>query len=282
MKKFLKVLLIVILVLGVIGGTVYFFFINLRKDKDPIVLVNHTKSDSKIKFNEDLLIIDANLDAVGDHRFDLIITTHNNLDEIMDTLSVYVVADGGKIGNKDVISSLSSVESSRAKANNMIKEYKAKMNTPYFNDSLGCNDLYEQISDYLIQYSNLVNDIKTYSIGLGYDGESDIKFNMIDLYTRIVEDSFDNVKIEYNQLSIIENTANIDKINSYFDINLGYMNIPNLYSKRINDFHDSYNRCDKAALVEQFANKMNTVASIDENTKEEDKAIFYLKKILGV
>ncbi len=283
MKKILKIVIISILVLGVIAGTCYIFYQNMKPEKDPIVLVDYTKSEAKAKFNQGLVDVDMVLDAVADNRLDIMITTHNNLDLIMNTLSIYVVADGGKIMDQGVINSLNNVSSARSKAQAMINEYKIKMESPFFPKSLGANDLYEQTSEYLTKYARLVIEINDYVRDLGVNAESDAKFNMFDLYANIVSRDFEEVTILDGSLSLVKDSANVSIINNHFKMNGNYININSPFSKVVNDFNAYYSKCDKKEFAKNFATNVNNIQSIvvGESTNEEI-ATFYFKRMCGL
>ncbi|MFQ6751978.1 MAG: hypothetical protein ACLRFL_00235 [Clostridia bacterium] len=283
MKKILKVIIISILVLGVIAGTCYIFYKNMKPEKDPIVLVDYIKSEEKVKFNQGLADVDWYLSTVGDNRLDLMLVAHDNLDSIMNSLSVYVVADGGKIMDQGVINALNNVSGARSNTQAMINEYKIKTTSPFFPMSLGANDLYEQASEYLTKYARLVIEINDYVRDLGINTESDPKFNMFDLYANIVSGAFEEVTILDGSLSLIKDSANISLVNNHFKINGNYLDISSPFAKATNDFNAYYSKCDKKEFAKNFANNINNVQSIvvGENTNEEI-ATFYYKRMCGL
>jgi len=282
MKNILKIVIITILVLGVIAGTAYIFYKNMKPEKDPIVLVNYTESESKSTFNADLVVVKGHLDTVSDDRLDLIIATHDNLDEIMNTLSVYIVADGGKISDEGVINSLNAVENSRAIAQVMINEYKIKVTSNYFSKTLGFNDLYEQLCDYLTKYSRLTMELNGYIADLDVNTVSDPKYNVFDMYSRIVDTTFEDVTILSGNTSIINDKKNIVAINNYFNVNDYFMNFVSPFGKAVNDFDCYYKDCDKDLFAESFANNVASISSINDDSSSEEKATFYFKKMCGL
>ena len=105
MKKFLKVFIIVLLVVAVIGGTCYFFFRKIEEKNNTTGSISAMlQSETKIKFSEDLYAINniANFDGT-DKRMELIITTSENLDQLVYVLATYYIESDTKI-NDEVIS----------------------------------------------------------------------------------------------------------------------------------------------------------------------------------
>ena len=106
MKKFIKVFIIVLLVIGVIGGTCFFFF-RKHKDKNSKTesIVSMLQSESKIKFDEDLSLITGYMkdSNSADTRLDLIINTSGKLDDILSVLSSYYVSANTQIKNEEIV-----------------------------------------------------------------------------------------------------------------------------------------------------------------------------------
>ncbi|MBR2969920.1 MAG: hypothetical protein IKC49_02575 [Clostridia bacterium] len=282
MKKVLKIIIITVLVLGVIAGTCYIFYKNMKPEKDPIVLVDYTKSEAKATFNQGLADVNWYASVDGDSRFDLIITTHDNLDKIMNSLSVYVVADGGKIMDQGVINALNKVTSARSNVQKMINEYKIKTTSQFFNKSLGANDLYEQTSAYLTKYASLVIELNDYVSDLGINTEADVKYNIFDMYARITTDAFDEVDVLDGSKSQIKDSTTIVAINNQFIMNNNFMNVKAPFAKAINDFNEYYSKCNKTEFAKNFATNIATVQAISPESSDEQIATFYFKKICGL
>jgi len=279
MKKILKISIIILLVIGVIAGTCYLFFINMKKEEDPIILVNYTNSTAKKTFDADLTNLNAKLIVTkGDTRLDWLSKTNAKLDSMMKTLTVYVVEDGGKISDNSIIRAIEEVESSRSYAQIMIDEYEVKID--HQSGSLGFNDLYEQLCVYLADYAELTKALNSYVVGLGVNKNSDIKYNMINLYSNIAINTFTSVKVIDGQASIVQDTTNMDAINGLVSVNNHYIGIPTImFGSDANNFNKYYSKCDKVSFANNFAGNINTIFSINSDSTDEQRATFYLNKL---
>ena len=128
MKKFLKVFIIVLLVLGVIGGTCYFFFINMRKKNVTISpIAEYLESESKLNFNSDLNVVSGIMSSNhGDDRFELIVTTNNRLDSIMAVVASYYIESNTQVMGKFIYKMFNSTKGSKIQLQSMMDEYVLK------------------------------------------------------------------------------------------------------------------------------------------------------------
>ena len=283
MKKFLKalrIILIILLVGGVIAGTCLIFFKNLKKSEEPIAFVDFVHSEEKAEFDDGLRNINAILvTKYNDQRLSWANVTMSNLDKIVDTLSSYIIQDGNRVTDSKIVKSLGKLKDYRDQAQDMIDEYIVKI--VYHPTSLGFNDLYEQLCEYIEEYSTMVIALDNYVVDLGVNKASDLKFNMIDVYARIAKSTFADVDIVDGQLSKVSNPVNMDKINSIFRLDYGYMlNTSVSFSKYVNEFDMYYSMCDKPSFAKNFvANLASVGSSIQNDSSDEIKATYFFEKL---
>lgn len=281
MKKFLKVAIIVLLVIGAIGGTVYFFFRNHKeKSSKTESIVNMVKSESKTNFNNSLSNIKAiaNSDST-DVRLDVIIETNAKLDEIVYVLSSYYLNSNTVINNKDIKNQLDTVNSLRSTMSSMMTEYNIKKDSVYFDRHLGLNDLYKTSCDYVENYAKFAGLLCDNVSGV--NKKADIKFAMFELYVDIVENTFAKTKTDANNLEIIEDASNINLINSEMQINNSYIVTDQAYTTNAVNFVNYYYSCDKQAFAKNLA---TNVAAVNSSLQPNNELIatYYFKTIYGI
>ena len=107
MKKFLKVFIVVLLVLAVIAITCFFFFKNYKEKKlvsQPIIeiLDSESKADFDVQLKKTAIYLNAD---EPDSRLQAIISTSENLDEILYELSSYYVSSNTLVNDKEIVKS---------------------------------------------------------------------------------------------------------------------------------------------------------------------------------
>ena len=278
MKKFLKVFIVVILVLGVIAGTAFFFFRNLKeKNNNTGSLVAMLESDEKKKFDSDLQATSAIMkSSKSDLRLELIIETNTNLNQILNTLLMYYIETETNINNKTISNKLKELKSSRNNLSTMMAEYNVKKESGEFDRNTGANDLYEQSCVYLIKYAVFVNEINN-NVSI-HNKNADLKFSMFEIYSNIVITTFQETKVS-SDLIVVKSADNINKINENFKIQNSFVYMVNPFSINCNLFIQNYNACDKLKFAKEFN---NNIQNASKTGPKEVVAAFYLKQIYGI
>lgn len=285
MKKFLKVFLIVIIILGAIAGTVFIFFRNYKENIDSSKAVVEYIYDAKTEsFETELSKVNATLkENESDYRFDLIIETYQKLDDSVLTLSSYLETYGEKVDDEEVIKSLTRVKNLRSTAESMIAEFNLKSSSTYYVKKLGANDLYVQMTNFLINYASLAKEINYQLDKSSITKNADIKFAFIELYCDVVINDFSAVETVSN-LKVVKNQDNIKLINSKFEITNGSVSglVHGEYSYLNNNFIKFYSSCDKTEFAKNLKSNVNSVNSISDGSTNVQKATFYFKEIYGI
>lgn len=293
MKKFLKVFIIVLLVLGVIGGTAFFFFRNIKeKNTTTGSLAVMLQGESKLKFNASLREIETYVNSDGtDDRMDLIISTSEKLDSVVGVLSTYYIENNTKIHDEKISDKFNEVKESRNLLSKMIAEYKIKKDSPMFNRHLGANDLYEQSCKYLTQYAELA---KLINGNLKVDRTSDLRFNMFEVYSNVVINTFisDNIHKDVDTYTQVINSVNLNIMNSVLKIrDLYIVKIQNenahnevvtpLFDANINSFNIYYSKCNKGNFAKNLSEYLGFAQNEQQPTNER-KAAYYFNLIYGI
>ena len=283
MKKFLKIFIIVILVLGVIGGTCFFFFRNNKVKKSTTEsLVDYFNSQSSVEFREDLSSMSLLVNSDGkDNRLNLLIETNNKLDKIANALISYYITSDTKINNEEISKSLNIVKSSKSTLSSMMAEYEIKSTSNYFNRHLGANDFYIQASNYLIQYARF---IKLVNNDISMDKSVEPKFNLFEVYSNVVIETFSYINIEDAATSkvVVSNVSNISILNNrLIIINSIVQTAGGLFSKYGNDFNKYYSNCDKNQFASKLAENIGKVKNAEQDSNEKI-ATYYFKVIMGL
>ncbi len=273
MKKFLKVFITVLLVLGVIGGTVFFFF-RKHKEKnnttDPILALADSEVATKLQ---------TDLTSISDDRMTMIAATNVNLNNVIYNLSSYYIENNTQIKDEKIATQVRAVNSSRSLLTAMINEYNIKKESTYFNKTLGANDLFNQSCLYLVQYATLANMINAHISNV--DKTADAKFSVLEIYCNVVINDFSSTKVDSGVVKL-NSSLNIAKANSIiiFDANSSYVIINNNFTLDSSEFIKCYNSCDKLLFAKNFAGNIESVNSAEQALMER-LATYYFKLIIG-
>lgn len=291
MKKFFKILIIILIVLATACLTIFLFFKNYKKPEDVSAsLLGYLDSQSKVNFDEDLKSINETLKQVGDLRLEVILKTSTNLDDCLETLTTYYVSNKAEFDDEKIIKQIKSVQSLKHLCGLMMDEYEIKTTSQYFNKKIGANDLYQTMSNYIVSYSNLVRLINDEIDNLNKN--SDVKFTMIEIYTDIAISTFSALDKQYGSLSIIKDSSNINEINKIFKMEHSQILLPSnkTFIKQTNNFIESYKECDKESFAKSFAANLSVVTIQQDDLtanqiatyNSEQIATFWLEFIYGV
>ncbi len=283
MKKFFKVFVIVVLVIGVIVGTCFFFFRKHEVKKNTTEsLVNYFNSESSIKFRENINKMSQIVNSDGtDNRLSLIIETNNKLDTINNDLISYYIEADTKIYDEEISRAVSIVKSSKSTLSSMMKEYEIKSTSKYFDRHLGANDFYMKASSYLTQYAKLVKLINN---DVSADKNADVKFNLYEVYSNVVIETFSYINSEDSTTKkvVVGNISNIVILNSRLVIvNSIVQTSSELYSKNNNEFNKYYEKCNKAEFASKLAENIGVVKNAEQDSNEKI-ATYYFKVIMGL
>lgn len=286
MKKFLKVFIIVLLVLGVVGVTCYFFFKKVEERNNTTEpLATMLYSEGKQNFNQALIDMNTLVkNGSTDNRLDLIVKTSENLDDIVKVLSSYYVAQNTQINDEQISKALNKVNSSRSLLNSMLQEYNLKVtstSSAYFNRHTGANDFYSQACVYLINYATFANLLNS---SLNVNRVSDLRFNMFEVYCNIAINAFSETKISTigtDKCVVISNQTNINVMNQYFHIeNLHIITSVHAFDASVNAFNAYYSISNKIAFANDLSSKVVSVTTAMGNN--EEIATYYFKLIYGI
>ncbi|MBE5740966.1 MAG: hypothetical protein E7351_00305 [Clostridiales bacterium] len=282
MKKFLKILIIVLLVAAAVCATVFVFFRQKgERDVNTGSIVAYIGSIEKKTFNSNMETLSNNVKAynANDTRFDFVEDTSDNLDTILETLITYYMADDTNIADADIKSQFESVKASRARVDDMYTEFDIKKDSKWFARDKGANDIYRQISDYLVKYADLVNLINA-DVQIA-NKNVDIKFAMFEIYANVVSNTFKEFETDANQLVSVKKIENIDLLNDEMFVQNSYIESAKAFTSTCNDFIKYYNQCDKQEFAKNLAGNVE-IDAITEDSSNIEKATYYLKSIYGL
>lgn len=290
MKKFLKTLLIVVLLCGAIGGTTYFFFSHLREPVDYFqVLSAYTTSADNAEFEGKLASIAKFTSKSSDDRFEVITNTNSSLNSINNTLASYLItAEEHNYNTKHLEKSFNELKNSKGEVDATMNEYLAKV-IGQLNPSLGANDVYCAFAKYFVNYSAFLKGLSADLDRFNLNKDADLKFALIDVYLNVASNTFANITVA-NNLNKVSNSDNITLINKCFKLENSFITTkaPNgNFSYLNNNFVKNYNECNKLAFAEQLkaltdkVNKDLTNVNSSNYSKEELCAV-YFKNIFEV
>ena len=150
-----------------------------------------------------------------------------------------------------------------------------------FPKNIGANDLYVAMSNYLIDYATFINVLSEKSMeNVKYSNE-DAKFYFIDVYTRIVANTFAVID-EEQTLSVAKDMSNLTTINAIYSNNKPFNLVENSFKKDALSFISYYINCDKAKFCANLNKNLNYVNSITATSSLEEKAAYYFSAVYGV
>ncbi len=284
-KKVIKTVSIVILVLVTMAVTIFVFYQQLTKRKDSFAHVNaYMVSDSRAEFDTELASAAGYTD-----RADLFIQTNEQLTDMTRILNTYLInAKDYKIDENDIISKLDRAVKSRNNAESDLEEYlfkcreNDKLGLP-FNKTLAFNNSYDALSKFIVHKALFVQTLNS-EISNAIKVDTDIKFPMIDMYTRVVDKVF-NSRVENSEISKVDHEEEINNLNLKIEFEAGYL-VPSVeeekFSSDYNAFINSYKKCDKNSFVNNFSTLISNTSGVNNDSSNEQVAAWYLKKILGM
>ena len=281
MKKIVKILLTVLLVLVAIGGTCILFFKNLK----PEVITTESLIGYITKTN------DLEFDVVNyDSRFSAIMQTNENLEDCLASLSPYLMDDNISVSDEKIIAKLNEVSYSVNLASRMIAEYKIKEKSSFYNKDLGRNDLYTTMCEYLEDYATVINMINNKLADSSLNRSVDLKFDMIDLYCRVVIDTYaEPVTGEESKIVGILDASNINVMNDYFCLETSYITEKPVQGKyqflntqNNNKFTKYYNDCNRDEFAKNLHTNITNITGITNESTAVELATYYFKLIYGI
>ena len=286
MKKVLnvvKVLLIIALVAGAIGGTCYFFYNYVLLNADAFNSFNTLiYGGQTTEFNAKLYEVRG----YTDDRFDLIINTNEKLEEMAVNLNYHLVnAEDFDLDERFIEEQIDKVLENQDTAYNMMEEYLIKVDSDFFNREKGANDLYNQMSRYFVTFSDMISTINSELNKTDIIKNADVKFSIIEVYSNVCIDAFSNLVTDASGLRRVEDSENIDLVNRAINFKNGFISSSNAnanFSYLTNNFIQNYEKCDKEAFASNLAQNVNQVVTISDSSTSLVKATYYFKGVLGI
>jgi len=281
MKKFIKFIIIFLLVCVAVITTVAIFFKKVKENEESKVSVlAFATSEARQTFNEKLKYVsDAVVAAdAADSRFDVLKRAVAKLDSSLDVLATYYIENSGNIKNGDIASAMDDVNSTRSLAISMANEFKIKSSSIYYNKHLGANDFLKTTSNYVVNYAKLLMLLNN-NIDI-IDKNADVKFSMIDVYCRICIEDFSTLEEATNNWVKCGNTENFNFIEPKFKFVNAQLVTKEIFSVDNTKFVNAYNNCNKDEFAKKLKANCNNLPS--ENLTNEQTATFYFKKVYGI
>ena len=280
-KKILKWFIIIVLIAGAVAATVFIFFKKYNENKiDDVDLVSVLNSTERTKFDSGFDAVLSSIEASQKPTwFDEAVIAGENLDKSLKVLSYYYVDSNGIVNDAEIDKTYSSMITTRNTLINMFDEYKVKATSNYFPILLGANDIFVAYSNYLVKYAKFVKAVNEDLLTReNFNVVSDIKFSMIDLYSRIVVDAFSKLTKDVD-LAVIGNKVNLIEIHNYFEFENSYIDCDNALKVDAIRFIENYNACNKELFADKFVEFLSKANGIDAESTNEIKTAFYFNQL---
>ncbi len=282
MRKFLKYLLVFVLVLASIGGTCYFFFRTLTKRKDSeAAITNYLYSSEKVEFDSNV----ARFQAETNSRFDSLIKTKSNLDDILSTFSTYLVeAKNYDVNENGIIERLNDYLSEQSEVDEMIDSFMVRLSNANFNKVTGANEIYLHFAKMNVIYADLLNYINNEFNNMPIVKDSDIKFSMINLYSNVVISTLENINTSGSEFKIKDET-NLTLMNAHFKLENSVLitsSTTTNFASVNNNFIKYYNLIDASDFAKNLASNINSVSGYADDLTNVQKTSYYFKQVYGI
>lgn len=284
MKKFFKWLMIVIVIVASVGGTCYVFYTNLSERRESFSAVDSFLNSSvQADFDSNL----TRIEDISGNRFNTLIEINADLEDITRTLIPYltIIRDREEdIDETAIVEALETMENSRDSANILMEDYFIHIgHTPSFNVMTGANASYRDICAYLVDYAEFIllmnNTITSYM-----DSTSDVKFSVIDLYSRVIINDCSRLIQNSDNITVINSTSNINILITNVNFSSGYLmkgdDISVSFNSYANKFITDYALCAKQTVANDLS---NLITSASENSTNINETTAYsFKQMFGI
>ena len=160
--------------------------------------------------------------------------------------------------------------------------YKEGKNEKY-NPYLAVNDLLVYGSNFVCEYAETMQIVnKNVKSRSSVKDLSDVKFSIIDLYTRVVIETYSNITVDEEQYKVLENSENMDLMNKHFKIENSYVETKDDYSLNNLRFAEEYSSCDKQTFAQNLSENVKNISGITSTSTTLEKATFYFKQVYGI
>lgn len=293
MKKFLKFLIVtIVVVVAIIGACVLFFQNKSKVENSTTSLLGFLKNENKTEFDKNLSNVSnlVNYDNL-DERFNLIIDINENLDNSFAELTSYLIEDEVKVESKEISTNLYTVLSLRNHSKVMMQEYNIKANhkvdgnLSLFDRHIGANDLYKTMLNYAKNYAKLVSSLNDYLDSVVDNKLADLKFNMIEIYTRIVRNTLNSTENNSSNWVVLKSVDNLNVLtqnnvlnfkNSFIDVNA------NIFSSTVSNFNNYFEQCDKVEFCNNLATNIQNIEELSEGLKTHEIATYWFEEVVGI
>lgn len=276
MKKFLKTLLILVLIIGAVAGTCFIFYSNMAPKKDSFIsLTNFLSSNEKSEVDSNV----ESLKTTAGVRFQVVEDTISHLNDFASMQQNYLSYEFKDVKGNKISKGINELISIQSEIISMIDEYEKKLSNTTFDSEIGANELYYAYADYIFHYSDLIKIINNQIIENLKNPNYDIKFAITELYCDVAKLTFND--FNENEIVEIKNANNINFMNTKIILQDDYINISNPFSANNNKFINAYNQCkiDFAKVIKQ---KVSNATTFSEELTNVEKTAFYFKAIWGV
>ena len=287
MKRALKITsitLLVVLAVGVAGLLFYRYVIQKNIDKVDVVAMSLDKKDDDVltKLCEINSIIKA--DDSSDARLDVMILTITRLNDSAIILGEYFAMDE-VLHDINIRKVYDAMKDDVVLFNKMYDEFKIKnQDELYFPKHEGVNDMFNTMSDYIINYSKLILKLNKKLDSYSIDRKLDVKFAIIDLYANVCLNAYSNlIELNYATRLDLESYSNLNYMNSKVEFASGEVKnlLVSRYSNEARLFTTAYFNCDSEKLAKTVNSIVNSVNEATKLDSKENTAGYYLVQVLG-
>ncbi|MCQ2556160.1 MAG: hypothetical protein MJ149_02390 [Clostridia bacterium] len=280
MKKFFKVLFIILVVGGAIGVTCFFFFKNLQKEKDSFAAVNnfvYGVEEEEFVANVDKAKTYVETYDANDKRFTVLKETSSNLISIAKVLDYYLLnIRTHKVDQNKIVDYVNDVIVARDNCGSAFAKFFTKCEgaSAGFNVSLAANTLFEDVTRYVQKYATFVDGLNA-EVGNIVSKNMDVKFNYFEVYSKSIALQM----LELDATATIHNLKNesfVKTLNDGCNIQNGQVVVHgDSYNGNINKFIENYAKCDAKQFAEHLKTNLTTCTSITKTSTDEAKATYY-------
>lgn len=290
MKKFLKTLFVIVLILGSVAGTTYFFFSQIAPKTNYFVdISSFVTGANSTEFSAKLKQVAMNSDTAelgSTNRFNTVIEVNNRLNSSLLALNDYMIlAEDYDFDYSTISNEYVAVVSAQNKTNSVMDEYLTKLQGD-LNKVKGANDVYSSFANYIVKYSEFLNALNEQLKIFKINKNADLKYSLIEIYANICINSYSKISKNTDVYNLID-PRNIQFINSYFKLTNSYIDLSSTnnsnFSLLNNQFIKAYNACNKVEFANNLYKNVGTVGNeVLSNYSKELVASVYFKNLFEV
>ncbi len=268
-RVIIKIILIILIVAAVIAGTTFLFFHFLKKDEDSY---KTTYSSERTDLIAQVEFVKLQHEA-NEARFDTIIKLDKTLEDIATNLFPFLKSVD--VNDKAIIQRYNKVQSQSNICAQTFAKYKQNCSDLTFPRDKGANDVFVNVTNYLISYADLINYTSAEVANNLPTKNVEVALYLNQVYTDVVIATLSDTVVQ-EEIRSYKDLFNLEVFDDFIASD-GFKDYYINTTITSNYFIDTYNKIDHSNFAKNLAALIAT-----PNEEPEGVAATNLKKLIGV